>query len=183
MIKEENAYCQLCHQKLPLSMEAPTLSSLLTRKIINYNHSGRMGQKIKYLIVHDTGNARSGAGASAHQKYFGSGNKNASAHYLVDSKEIIQIVDDSLASWHCGDGHGKKGITNQNSIGIELCINKDGCLCKTLDHAAILIKNLAKKYKIPKENILRHYDASRKICPRSLSSDNWQKWTEFKNKI
>ena len=74
-------------------------------------------------------------------------------------------------------------ITNQNSIGIELCINKDGCLCKTLDHAAILIKNLAKKHKIPKENILRHYDASRKICPRSLSSDNWQKWTEFKNKI
>ena len=33
--------------KLSASMEAPTLSSLLTRKIINYNHSGRMGQKIK----------------------------------------------------------------------------------------------------------------------------------------
>ena len=183
MIKEENSYCQLCHQKLPLSMEAPTLSSLLTRKIINYNHSGRMGQKIKYLIVHDTGNARSGAGASAHQKYFGSGNKNASAHYLVDSKEIIQIVDDSLASWHCGDGHGKKGITNQNSIGIELCINRDGKFCQTLQHAQILIRHLMKTHGIKKDQVLRHYDASGKICPRTMSDDNWSKWKEFKEGI
>ena len=156
---------------------------MITKKLTPYNHSSRNGQKISYLVIHDTGNVNSGADALAHSKYFGSGNKNASAHYFVDSKGTVQIIEDHLASWHCGDGHGKYAITNQNSIGIELCINKDGCLCKTLDHAAILIKNLAKKHKIPKENILRHYDASRKICPRSLSSDNWQKWTEFKNKL
>ena len=156
---------------------------MIRRNMSKYNFSSRNKQKIKYLVIHDTGNANSGADAFAHSRYFGSGNKNASAHYFVDSKEIVQIIEDSSASWHCGDGYGKYGITNQNSIGIELCINKDGCLCKTLDNALPLIRDLAKKYNIPKDNIVRHYDASRKICPRSLSSNNWQKWLDFKSRI
>lgn len=30
---------------------------------------------------------------------------------------------------------------------------------------------------------MRHYDASRKICPQSMSADNWQKWWSFKSRL
>ena len=156
-----------------------TIASLLSKNLIKHNFSGRNGQAIRYLVIHDTGNARRGADALAHQKYFGSGNKNASAHYFVDSKRIVQVIEDKEASWHCGDGYGKYGISNQNSIGIELCINSDGDYEEMLDNAVLLIQHLADKYKIPKTRSVRHYDASRKICPRSMSANNWQKWQEF----
>lgn len=54
-------------------------------------------------------------------------NKNASADFFVDSKQIIQTVDSDVNySWHCGDGYGKYGITIKIHLGIEICIEKDG---------------------------------------------------------
>ena len=38
------------------------------------------------------------------------------------------------------------------------------------------------KYNISISNIVRHYDASRKICP-NWSANNWSRWTTFKNKL
>ncbi len=163
--------------------EKNPLNQILSKQIIGYNYSGRSSKAISYIVIHDTGNKRSGADARAHQKYFGSGNKNASAHYLVDSRQIIQIIEDSMASWHCGDGYGKKGISNQNSIGIELCINSDGDYRATLSNAASLVRALMKQYKIPRERLVRHYDASGKICPASMSANKWAKWKDFKDKI
>ena len=150
---------------------------------IDFNYAGRMGIKPLYIVVHDTGNIRRGANAAAHRNYFNQGGRNASAHYFVDSEEIIQIVDDSFASWHCGDGRGRYGITNSNSIGIELCINSDGDWSTTKSRALELIRYLMDKHSIPKDRVLRHYDASRKICPRTMSGTGWREWTLFYDKI
>ena len=50
---------------------------------------------------------------------------------FVDDSNIIQTVDYTKNySWHCGDGEGKYGITNKNSIGIEICVNSDGNYAK-----------------------------------------------------
>jgi len=152
----------------------------IEKKLIKYNFSSRNGQKISYIVIHDTGNKNKGADAEAHYKYFSGGNRNASAHYFVDDKKVIQIIEDSNASWHCGDGRGKFGITNQNSIGIEICVNVDGNYEKAFKNAIELTKELMKKYNIPTERIVRHYDASRKLCPASMSIGNWAKWSEFK---
>ena len=38
------------------------------------------------------------------------------------------------------------------------------------------------KYNISISNVVRHYDASRKICP-NWSANNWSRWTSFKNKL
>lgn len=185
MSKNENtalmSHCPHC--KKPLLVEGPRLADLLSKQPIGYNFSSRNGQGIRYLVVHDTGNARSGADAQAHYKYFGSGNKNASAHYLVDSKGVIQIIEEDKASWHCGDGYGRYGISNQNSIGIELCINSDGDYGQMLDHAVLLIQELARRHQIPRSNIVRHYDASRKICPGTMAANNWKAWQDFKSRI
>lgn len=78
----------------------------IQQKIIKYNFTkGRTG--VDYIVIHDTGNTNAGADAEAHYNYFGGANRNASAHYFVDDHQIIQVIEDSNAAWHCGDGKGK----------------------------------------------------------------------------
>ena len=155
----------------------------INEKLIKYNFSSRGGEKIKYIVIHDTGNKRSGADAEAHFNFFNNGDRQASAHYFVDDKQILRVVKDSDKSWHCGDGRGLNGITNDNSIGIEMCINSDGDFNKTYLHTLKLTKYLMKKYNIPLENVVRHYDASRKICPNIWKENNWAKWEKFKQDL
>ncbi len=155
---------------------------IIDKRPIKYNFS-RRHEKIKYIVIHDTGNSRFGAGAIAHYKYFNSGNKNASAHYFVDDKNIVETVEVSLAAWHCGDGKGKRGITNQNSIGIEICVNSDSDFNMAKLQAIELIRFLMDSYNIEKKNVVRHYDASRKTCPAAMSADSWAMWEEFWTKI
>ncbi|SMB89114.1 N-acetylmuramoyl-L-alanine amidase [Desulfonispora thiosulfatigenes DSM 11270] len=153
----------------------------IIKKLIKYNFS--TGNKPEYLVIHDTGNRRKGANALAHFNYFNGGNRGASAHYFVDDKEIIQVVEDCNAAWHCGDGKGKYGITNYNSLGIEICLNSDGDYEQTLKNALVLINSLQDKHGISNEKVVRHFDASRKICPGSMSTENWRKWHEFKKDL
>lgn len=156
---------------------------VIKEKLIKYNFSSRDGEKIQYLVLHDTGNTRTGANAESHYTFFNSGDKQSSAHYFVDDSQILRIVKDSNKSWHCGDGRGKYGITNENSIGIEMCINSDGNFDKMYTKTVSLVKHLMEEYNISIDNVVRHYDASRKICPNIMSANNWSKWHQFKNDV
>ncbi len=146
---------------------------------LSYNISARTAP-ISYLVVHDTGNTAKTADAKAHFSYFQGGNRNSSADIFVDDGSAWYVNDyTKFYSWHCGDGNGKYGITNKNSIGIELCINQDGDYTQTLKNAVQVIKELMKELNIPLDRVVRHYDASRKICPGTMSANNWQRWKEF----
>ena len=153
----------------------------IQKQISKYNYSSRNGKEIKYIVIHYTGNK--GDTAKNNVNYFCGGNRNASAHYFVDDNSIWQCVEDNNASWHCGDGKGKNGITNANSIGIEQCCQKDGTVSETTEANCVeLTKYLMEKYNISTTNVVRHYDASGKICP-NWSANNWSRWTDFKVKI
>lgn len=147
----------------------------------NFRSRGKVG--IKYLVIHDTGNTNPGAGALNHRNYVENNERGASAHYFVDDKVIVQYVGDSLAAGSVGDGKGRFGITNSNSLSIEMCINSDGNYLKMYKNTVELTKNLMKKFNIPWERVVRHYDASRKNCPRHMSENNWEKWKKFKEDI
>ena len=151
----------------------------IIRKISNFNHSAP--NNIKFIVIHDTGNETDTAQANAN--YFCACDRQSSAHYFVDDNVIYQVVEDSEGSWHCGDGHGQFGITNHNSIGIEMCRRNNNVTSKTEENTIALVKILMKKYNIPSSNVKRHYDASRKICPQSFSRNNWERWTRFKAKL
>lgn len=153
------------------------------KKLIKYNYSSRKGKQIEYIVIHDTGNKRKGAGANNHYLYFNGGVRNASAHYFVDDKEVLQLVDDTHASWHCGDGKGKYDITNSNSIGIEICVNPDSDYNIAVQKTIELTRYLMNKHNIPLERVIRHYDASRKNCPASMAKENWKAWHEFKEAL
>lgn len=150
---------------------------------IKRNVYSRRGNSIRYLVIHDTGNPNRGAGALNHRNYVENNKRGASAHYFVDDKVIVQFVGDSLSAGSVGDGKGKYGITNANSLSIEMCINSDADYAKTYKNTVELTKNLMKKFNIPIERVVRHYDASRKSCPNHMRQNNWSKWWKFKEDI
>lgn len=153
----------------------------IQRKISFYNFSSRNGNSVKYIVLHYTANK--GDTAKNNVDYFYGGNRSASAHYFVDDNSIWQCVEESNAAWAVGDGKGAYGITNQNSISIEMCCNTSGVISETTEGNALeLVKYLQNKYKVSNNNVVRHYDASRKMCP-NWSANNWSRWWNFKSKL
>jgi glucan-binding YG repeat protein len=154
----------------------------IQQQIINYNKSSRSSKPI-YIVIHDTGDA--GATAQNEHDYFSGGDRQASADFFVDDNNIIQIIDtDNCYSWHCGDGYGAYGISNSNSLGIEMCLQSNGQPSQsTINNTLDLVRYLMNKYGIGIDNVVRHYDASRKSCPNSFSPNNWEQWYDFKKQI
>ena len=144
-------------------------------------------QKIQFLVIHYTAN--NGDLAKSNCNYFKSPNRNASAHYFVDEKEIWESVEDNDIAWHCGTSgkyyHSK--CRNDNAIGIELCSEKDSkgnyyFTNETINNAVGLVKMLMEKYNIPIENIVRHYDVTHKNCPAPFVNNNTA-WDNFKDSL
>ena len=154
----------------------------ITKNHTTVNYSAQNGAK-KYIVWHDTG--VKGQTAAGNANYFKSVDRQASAHYFVDKTSIYEVVAPNLVAWHCGDGNGAYGITNANSIGIELCPEADGSIhAQTLANALWLGKKLMSDYGISYDNNVRHYDASRKNCPQYLNTDGrWTKWYAFKAQL
>lgn len=147
----------------------------------NYTATG--GRDIKYIVIHYTGN--DGDTAANNCNYFAAGNRNASAHYFVDESEVLRSVNDKDKAWHCGaDFYSHDECRNSNSIGIELCsrIDVDGYYYfepETVALAIELTKAKMQEYGIPVENVVRHYDVTRKNCPAPFVEDA-EAWAEFK---
>lgn len=128
----------------------------------------KRADSVKYILIHYVGSGTSKSGsARANCKYFAGGNRNSSAHYFIDDGTIYEYADPKkYATWHCGDGGGKYGITNGNSIGIEVCINGNKAFTdEEQKRLAWLVQRLQKQFGVPDSRVVRHYDASRKACP------------------
>ena len=147
------------------------------------NRPGRRNP-MKYITIHNTGNSGNGANAKSHAKYIKSPaavNAPASWHYTVDDEFIVHHVPDNENAWHCADG--TNGTGNNQSIGIEICMNADGDLLKATDNAAELTAHLMKKYKIPIQNVVQHNHWSGKNCPQMIRSGKPYDWKTFLEKV
>lgn len=177
---------------------------------------------IKYLAIHYTAGASSAPGRAKGMKSSWEKSKRASADFGVDDTTMVQFNPDpkNYKCWSVGDnknpysGGGRLyGIaTNANTISIEICSNlKSGTSASKTNHegwyfteaalnnAVRLAKILMKKYNIPLERVVRHYDISGKVCPGVLGwnnaglndtkgnkisgTNNSHKWEEFKNRL
>lgn len=143
------------------------------------------GNTVYYIIVHYTG-------CYAPAKNFCLSQMNndlgGSAHDFVDDNEWYCAIDHNNCAWAVGDdeGYGRfpNGITNSNSLNIEMC-----CCNANLDVSDTTAKNTAeivayymKLYNVPIERVKRHYDASYKSCPRDMSPavpDGNSRWGVF----
>lgn len=135
--------------------------------------------KPAYVVIHETDNWSKGADAKAHATAMKNGNLAGTVHYYVDSKSIYQTLDHSDGAWAVGDGQGKYGITNRNSINIEICVNPETDYYTAVDKAEQLAAFLLKRYGWSTDHLKRHYDASRKHCPRRILNEGlWPKFVE-----
>lgn len=155
-------------------------------KSAKYNLTKRVGGKssIKYLCVHYTG----GTGSALNNvKYFKGGNRNASADVFIDDKGIYKFNPNikKYYSWAVGDGHGKYGITNANSISVEVVNNGGKFSDKEIAFLGKFVKWACKYYGIKQKNVVRHYDASHKQCPKYYSGSDAanKRWKKLKEKI
>ncbi|GCF92518.1 hypothetical protein NRIC_04090 [Enterococcus florum] len=151
----------------------------IQRRISAYNHYNY--NSTTYIIIHDVGTRST---AKNNVDYFFGGERYASAHYFVDDTSIWQSVEDFHGAYHVGDGNGIYGISNVNSIGIEMCLPTGVVTAQTEQNTIELTKYLMKKYNIPISRVVRHYDASRKNCPAQFNLDGkWTRWNVFKAKL
>lgn len=156
----------------------------------------------KYIIIHYTGcrgSARNVARSMVRNK--------VSTHYICDKVETIHAVNEcEFVAWHCATTRRKTycGATNWNSIGVDLCTEKDDWESRsasdadwwfddaTIKNAVEVVAELMQRYGIPSERVVRHYDVTRKECPRPFVGDDLNShtgktgedaWREFQRMI
>lgn len=157
----------------------------INRKIslINFYDSNRSKDKIDWIILHYVGAVST---AKNNADYFYSTFRGASAHYFVDEKEIWQVVEDNDSAWAIGANKYYTDARNTNSISIEMCCyKKNGKLDikeAVVNKAIELTKYLMDKYDIDVDHVIRHYDATRKVCPAPFVNDE-SRWDDFKKAL
>lgn len=155
--------------------DAMNITKMITKK------NCYVGQnKPAYVVIHETDNWSKGANAKAHATAMKNGNLAGTVHYYVDSDSIYQTLEHQDGAWAVGDGKGKYGITNKNSINIEICVNPESDYYKAVEKCEQLAAYLLKQYGWGTERLKRHYDASRKHCPRRILDEGL--WNSFVSK-
>ena len=141
----------------------------------NFRAASRRPSDIRYLVIHFTAN--DGDSAKNNADYFAREAPGASAHFFVDEREIWQSVQEKDIAWHCGTRgmYFHPYCRNANSLGVELCSRKRGekyyFTPETVKNAQQFVRSLMKRYGIPMENVVRHYDVTHKNCPAPFVED------------
>ena len=160
----------------------------------NFNQQKRSKKSIKIIIIHYTGmqSERESIIRLCNPK------SKVSSHLFINQNgKVYRLVQDDKIAWHAGKScWGKYKNLNKNSIGIEL-VNKGhqfgytNFRKKQLLSLIKICKNLIKKYKIKKRNIVGHSDVSplRKIDPgekfpwKQLAKKNIGTWHSCSPKL
>lgn len=157
------------------------MSVLIKQQLVTSRAATSSGRNNKrFITIHETGNPNKGADAQAHANLQSRGNsREASWHYQVDDKVVIQSFPHDVRCWHTRSSKGNSG-----SIGIEICVNSDGDFKKAVANAAELVKKIMKDEGIPLSNVVQHNYWSGKNCPTNLR--NGAKgigWSQFKSMV
>lgn len=148
-------------------------------------YAGRTEQKrkIKWIVIHETGNPAAGTNAAMHNRFLHSPEQkevSLSWHYTVDDREIYHHLPDDEWGYHASDSAVKDG-GNACGIGIEICVNEDGNYEQAVDNTAQLVAFLLQRYRLSLEDVKQHGDFTNKNCPERLRDGDG--YTEFLAKI
>ncbi|MFF2480257.1 N-acetylmuramoyl-L-alanine amidase family protein [Paenibacillus sp. NPDC058071] len=156
----------------------------ITVDLIPINPFSRDGGKLKAkkgIVMHYT--ASPGAPAANIGRYFSNlrhqnpndsaKNRYAGAHYSVDRFTIIQSIPINERAYHCGStSYTKEALDklgsypNNTTIGIEMCIEKDGSIHEdTFRNAADLVAYLVKVKEFPEVIFTHKGVVGWKDCP------------------
>ena len=165
---------------------------------------------VKYIAVHYTAGTTSKKGSARNvARYFANSTVNASADFVVDDYEAVQYNPNPKTRYCWAVGATKKTnnkggslwgkATNKNTISVEICSSlKEGYpqqpnsagwyfTDEVIANAVELVKELMRTYRIPAENVIRHYDVTGKLCPGIVGwnedSKSTYQWQRFKKAI
>lgn len=130
------------------------------------------------ITIHNTGNPLSSAANERAWLTNPTNKRQASYHIVIDQTQAIECIPLNENAWHAGDGSGSKS-GNRTSIGVEIC--ESGSYAQTLDNATTLVAQMLKERGWGVDRLRRHYDWSRKVCPRLMyDGGKWTSWFAFK---
>ena len=203
--KTYNAIQNTYGYKFEVSDDIDITKLFLSKHITKTNRNS-----IKYLVIHFTAGASSAPGKSLGMKNTFE-NRESSADFVVDDLNIVQFNPDPYKYYCWAVGNSKTDIKNSNCISIEICSNiKKGRSLKyantdgwyftedSLNNALKLAKYLMKKYNIPKDRVVRHWDVNSKNCPgligwnkgyiyddngKKIGQNNENEWLKFKDRL
>lgn len=119
----------------------------------------------------------------------------ASAHIFVDRNKALELIPLDEVAFHANerkDGplipslkatapYYGGGNANLISIGIEMCMEKDGSIHPdTIARTILVVQMLQTKY--GKHPVYRHFDVTGKNCPAPFVTDK-AKWEKFKSDV
>ncbi|UED70710.1 N-acetylmuramoyl-L-alanine amidase [Brevibacillus sp. HD3.3A] len=166
------------------------------------NQTARPGTKIvpKGLVIHWTANEGKGADAVANRNYFNKPTTEASAHYIVDDRQIVRCLPENEMGYHVGAKSYKpealkqlSSYPNDCTIGIEMCVNQDGDFWTMYKRTVELAADILRRYGWGVDKLWRHYDITGKNCPAYFVEDNFARrftgltaakaWDKFKDDV
>jgi N-acetylmuramoyl-L-alanine amidase len=168
---------------------------------LQINEFSRPGYKllgVKGVVIHWT--ADPGATDEREVLFFdgadGGGSRYASAHIFIDRDSATLDIPLNEVAYHANDHackvaklvatapYYKNGGANLTTIGVELCVEKDGTIhADTISRAVQVVADLCRQFKLnPKTDVYRHYDVTGKNCPAPWVS-NPEQFTAFKSRV
>ena len=151
-----------------------------------YHIKAPYSMKPESITIHETDNWASAYNEISYMRR----NKNqTSFHVAIDDKNVIQSIPFNRNAWAAGDGARGKG--NRTSIHIEICYNKENGydgpmsakLKKGISNAEWYAAMVCLQYgwHDVKPRLKRHYDWSRKNCPRKIIQTGY--WKSFVDNV
>lgn len=147
---------------------------------------------IKFIVVHDTGNPGSEkwgpATAKANVQYYiaTANDEEASAHYFVDDREIIECIPPDEVAYHViydkpTDNFIYGDDANSCAIGVEICYGLGIDMERCYWNAVWLINHLLNQYGLTPLHVTAHtiLDPTRKTDPAAALKQAGRSWMKL----
>lgn len=148
-------------------------------QIIDVDGASRNGYKlkgVKDIVVHYVGNP--GTTAQQNHDFYAGNQSNVSSHFVVElDGEIIQCIP--INEWSAASNW-----RNNDTISIEVCHPDETGKFKKKTYSSLvkLVAWLENVCDIDESHVIRHYDITKKECPRYFVQHE-DKWKTFKKNV
>lgn len=148
-------------------------------QIIDVDGASRNGYKlkgVKDIVVHYVGNP--GTTAQQNHNFYAGDQSNVSSHFVVGlDGEIIQCIP--INEWSAASNW-----RNNDTISIEVCHPDETGKFKKKTYSSLvkLVAWLENVCDIDESHVIRHYDITKKECPRYFVQHE-DKWKTFKKNV
>lgn len=120
---------------------------------------------IQGIVIHNTNNQFKSA--EQLEEWLSKNNYSSGCHFLIDHKEVRQIMPTDWSVWNTGDGFS---FGNLHCIAVEICSNPNTELYLQGQARAVeLIKELMTEFSLTEKDIYFHRDFQPNInCPAQI---------------